>query len=315
MTPDPFGPPPSHEEFEWLTNEIAREQEYYWTRFAGFATLHAGLLVLVTSSTIKNAWIFSCIGIALGLVWLYVQWASSFYVNRFKPRFHKVREALHFPHVKHWLFSRRFLSPTGVVAIPVPLSLTIVWIVLLRMHLVPMRPHVFSMTILASDFSWLWSPKDYWYAIVSALIGAFIGILWTLRHFAQQQARHRVLCLSRLRACLEFNLERLNQARGQLAHDEIPNYPLDTAQLNHWLTESHDFIPQELLRNLDWQRFQLDHISSRFIVANSAVVNNAGNAIINPAQQQYYAALVESLATHVDTALNNLPPLLQQIPQ
>jgi hypothetical protein len=168
--------------------------------------------------------------------------------------------------------------------------------------------------MLVCDFSWLWSPKDYWYALVSALIGVFVGIRWTLWHFARQQARHRALCLSRLRACIEFNLERLNQAKGQLAQGVIPNYPLDTAQLNHWITQSHDFIPSELLRHLDWQRFQLDHISSKFIVANSAVVANAGNAAINAAQQQYFAALVASLATHVDTTLNELPPLLQQIP-
>lgn len=173
---------------------------------------------------------------------------------------------------------------------------------------------IYSMTILACDLSWLWSPKDYWYAFVSALLGASIGIWWTLRHFQQQRMKHRILCLSRLRDCVQFNLERLNQAKGQLAENVIPNYPLDTFQLNHWITQSHDFIPLELLRNLDCQRYQLDHISSKFVVINSAFVNQAGNTVIVQGQQQYFDALVASLAQHVEKTLNVLPHLLKQIP-
>ena len=85
--------------------------------------------------------------------------------------------------------------------------------------------------------------------------------------------------------------------------------------MNHWISQAYDFLPEELLRNLDWQRFQLDHISSKFIVANTVVVSTAGGANMQPEQTAYYQALAQSLATHVDVTLHELPPFLAQLPQ
>jgi hypothetical protein len=171
------------------------------------------------------------------------------------------------------------------------------------------------MTLRALDLSWLWSPKEYWYSLVGGLIGAAIGIRWTLRRLAKKETLHRELCLCRLRTCIEFNIDRLQQAREQLGGSVIPNYPLDGAQLYHWLTQCHDFIPSELLRELDWQRFQLDYISSTFIVANTAVVSNACNALVVPEPHACYQLLVKALSEHVNLALEDLPPLLNQMPK
>lgn len=160
--------------------------------------------------------------------------------------------------------------------------------------------------------SWLWSLKDYWYATVSAVIGAMIGISWTKAQFRRQKLSEKQRCVQRLRESLQFNVERLNQAHGQLQENMFPNYPLDTAQLNHWLTEAHDLLPAELLKNLDWQRYQLDHISSKFVVASQLVALTAGR--VRPAEQMYMQALRESLIQHIDGVRNALPPLIEQIP-
>ena len=161
----------------------------------------------------------------------------------------------------------------------------------------------------------LFSLENYWYAIVSAVIGAGLGIAWTIRHFRNEQQRARQTCLRRLRASINFNLERLEQARGQLADGIVPSYPLDTAQMNHWIAQAHDFLPEELLRHLDWQRFQLDHISAKFYVANTVVVSTAGATNMQPAQTEYYRALAESLREHVDITLRELPPYLDKLPK
>jgi hypothetical protein len=161
----------------------------------------------------------------------------------------------------------------------------------------------------------LLSLENYWYAFVSAVLGATLGIAWTIGHFRRERRQARRNCLTRLRACLEFNLDRLSQAKGQLAQGIVPSYPLDTAQMNHWITEAYDFVSEDLLHHLDWQRFQLDHITSKFIVANTVVVTTAGGTSMPPAQAAYYNALAQSLATHVDIVLRELPPLLEQLPK
>jgi hypothetical protein len=112
-----------------LREEINCEQEHYWTRFSGFATLHAGLLVLVTSDAIKQPRLLYGAAIFLGLIWFYVQFASLFYVNRLKPLFREVCEQRGFRYPSHSIFSRWFLSTTDVALIA-PAALTVVWIVL-----------------------------------------------------------------------------------------------------------------------------------------------------------------------------------------
>jgi hypothetical protein len=120
--------PVKTDHFEWLSEEISREQEFYWTRFTAFATLHAGLLVLITSDALKRPHILAGVAIALGVIWFYIQLASLHYVNRLKPLFRAAREARGIDYLPHRVFSRRFLSTTDV-ALVVPFGLTVLWIV------------------------------------------------------------------------------------------------------------------------------------------------------------------------------------------
>lgn len=161
------------------------------------------------------------------------------------------------------------------------------------------------------DLSWMLSYKDYWYALVSALIGAAIGICWTIRQFKAQQHQAANRCLDRLRKCLSFNIDRLNQAKVQLEKSEIPNYPLDTAQLNYWLAQSHDILAANLIRDIDWQRYQLDHISSKFVTVNQLVVA----AAVLPASPGYVNDLIVSLRQHIERVLEQIPPLLARVPE
>jgi hypothetical protein len=129
MTTEHHHPLTVPEKFDLLREEINCEQEHYWTRFSGFATLHAGLLVLVTSDTIKQPKFLYCVAMFLGLLWFYVQFASLFYVNRLKPQFREVCEQRGFRYPSHPIFSRRFLSTTDMALI-VPVALMALWIVL-----------------------------------------------------------------------------------------------------------------------------------------------------------------------------------------
>lgn len=119
--------PTPQEEFKFLYDEIGFEQKSFWSRFAGFATLHAGLLVFITSDTVKNPQFLSVCALLLALLWLYVQWSSRFYVNRYKEQYHNLRNALGYPHLTHPVYSKPFFSPTDI-AIVVPVALFFLWL-------------------------------------------------------------------------------------------------------------------------------------------------------------------------------------------
>jgi hypothetical protein len=125
-----FHQPLSHEErFNFLREEITAEQELYWTRFAGFATLHAGLLVLITSDTVAYPKMLSAAAFVLAFVWLYVQCGSLWYVNRLKPQFGKMCEQGDVQYPKHWLFSHKWCSTTDIALIA-PFLLILLWVIL-----------------------------------------------------------------------------------------------------------------------------------------------------------------------------------------
>ena len=75
--------------FAHIANQASAEQEWFWSRFSAFATLHAGLLVFArvdTSGAIE--WILSGAGLLLGATWVAVQSLSRSYVHRSKARLH-----------------------------------------------------------------------------------------------------------------------------------------------------------------------------------------------------------------------------------
>jgi hypothetical protein len=86
--------------FEIIQTERHQEQGFYWTRFTGFATLHAGLFVIATSSTVQNrAWatlLLAVLGIVLSALWAEVQWLSLRYVDRWKPAYFAEARRLRF---------------------------------------------------------------------------------------------------------------------------------------------------------------------------------------------------------------------------
>ena len=114
----------------WLAQELTSEQEFYWTRFSSFATLQAGLLVLTTSTAIKSIKWLAVISLVLAVVWLFVQCASRWYVNRLKPIFRKACKDNGFDYPQHPLFSKSFLSPTDI-SLVVPFGIIVFWIIYL----------------------------------------------------------------------------------------------------------------------------------------------------------------------------------------
>ena len=153
---------------------------------------------------------------------------------------------------------------------------------------------------------WMLSFKDYWFAVVSAAIGAAISIAWTIRQFKLEKRSRQNRAMRMLKDCVDFNLERLRQAENQLGDKIVPNYPLDTSQMNYWLTECADILPDTIVRDLDSQRYELDHLSQKFLMASVPIIATHffSNDIIT--DTEYSKALTESLRKHVTTILEKL---------
>lgn len=162
------------------------------------------------------------------------------------------------------------------------------------------------------DISWMFSIKDYWYAVIGALIGALIGIWWAKGEEEKKRKKACAACVKRLKTCIEANLKLLQQSKEQLTANNIPNFPFDTAQFNHWLTQADDALTPELFKDIDWQRYQLDHISAKFTVVNSLILITTGTAL-NPMQMEIRVALVKSLLDHIEKVLKELPPLSEKL--
>ncbi|QDU13800.1 hypothetical protein CA11_15860 [Gimesia maris] len=170
--------------------------------------------------------------------------------------------------------------------------------------------------MLCTDLSWLLSWKDYWYATVSALLGSAIGIGFTVWMFNRQLEKEKLRCVDRLKKCVEFNLELLGNAQNQLSADvnrSFPNFPFDTNQFNHWLTQSYDILDEDLFKRLNWQRYQLDHVSYKILVGSTLIVS-IGTARRTEEQTEYLNALYAEVLRHVNTIILDLTNLVSEIP-
>lgn len=95
----------------FLNEQVLREQEIYWQRFYAFATLHAGWFVVLASDFARpnREWV-ARLGFLLGLIWVYAQWASLHYANRWKPSYHALLRDLNIQYEAHGLFASLFSS-------------------------------------------------------------------------------------------------------------------------------------------------------------------------------------------------------------
>lgn len=81
--------------FELLQAERHQEQAHFWNRFTAFATLHADIFVIATSTNVQSQRIASLgvaiAGLGLSGLWAEVQRLSLRYVDRWKPIYHRER--------------------------------------------------------------------------------------------------------------------------------------------------------------------------------------------------------------------------------
>jgi hypothetical protein len=146
--------------------------------------------------------------------------------------------------------------------------------------------------------------------VLLCLIGSFLSagicIWWAKRDRARDEKKERDILFKELTNAVKFNLDRAEQMCGELRMPEwVPNYPLDTARFTIAIARASGKIKEDLLRRIDWQRYQLDHINQK-----ASFVYFAGVSGMNPEAAR---AERESWQGHLERTINDLRNVLSEI--
>ena len=127
-----------YERFKIWRDLVNQEQTWFWQRFAGFAALHAGVLALTFSVPERpfSKLFFVSLGLLFAAIWWKIQSTSLWYVDRYKPGWHEIRERLDFKFAPQNLHGNRDRSTTDV-AMWVPRAVSITWIGVFFLYVVP----------------------------------------------------------------------------------------------------------------------------------------------------------------------------------
>lgn len=161
------------------------------------------------------------------------------------------------------------------------------------------------------DLSWMWSPKDYWYATISALIGVIIGIGWAKRQWRREREADRQALKQNIVKAFRLSLGGIDQCIKFLtsAPPIIPNYRLDSLTVSHLLLSGRGlFHNQELFDQFNWQRYQLDHINAKldYLHIYLALTASTGSVDTRMAQSEY-----NSLVSHLHITKKEISALLE----
>jgi hypothetical protein len=167
------------------------------------------------------------------------------------------------------------------------------------------------------DWSKVWDLYELWYASLGALIGS--GVALIIAHFdgKRRTKRERATAKQALMERLEFNGTRITQMLGQFSSGvEVPNYPLDTTGIIVWLTLSYDVLNGELIKDINWHRYQLDHLNTKLhtyyllIAANNPFAPDA-SAYIRARESEAR----RSICTHLKETSEAVCPLIRRLEQ
>jgi hypothetical protein len=152
---------------------------------------------------------------------------------------------------------------------------------------------------------WMLSGKDYWFALVSAIAGVLIGIWLTEWRFAKAEALRKQKRIHSLLDSIRLNVDLIDIALGFADLQGLGNFPMDGATLGSRISACVDDLPAETIKGLNWERFQLDHIAFKVLVAN-ITVSTAGYISTSPTSHA-------DVSYHLRQTRENLTSLSAQI--
>jgi hypothetical protein len=124
-------------------------------------------------------------------------------------------------------------------------------------------------------------------SVLTTGVSIWVGVALTKVQAKRDRSARGQSVKSQLLAALRFNKERADQAAQQIAAGGKPNFPYATTALNGLIVDAHGFASDELLRNIAWTSYQMEHVDAKLMVVNvsflsTVVSGSAGAASLGP---------------------------------
>lgn len=114
---------------------------------------------------------------------------------------------------------------------------------------------------------------DVLLALVGAAIGTYMGVFVSNRQFAKTEKERKIEVLNGLAESLAFNSNRSGNLLNEFRNNQkIATFRFDTASLHGWIMRSHGVLTKELLEELNWHWYQLDHINQKLSIVTSRLI-------------------------------------------
>lgn len=149
------------------------------------------------------------------------------------------------------------------------------------------------------------SGKDYWFALVSAGVGVIGGIWLTERRFAKSESLRKRRRIDALLESIRLNVDLIDIALSYTDLKGLGNFPMDGATFGARISVCVDDLPAETIKSLNWERFQLDHIAFKVLVAN-ITASTAGHILTSPIN-------LDDVSNHLRATKENLTSLSSQV--
>lgn len=150
---------------------------------------------------------------------------------------------------------------------------------------------------------WIFSWRDYWFATVSAVIGVLIGIFLTRWRFKKDAVILRSRRIESLKQALKFNIRLLDDSLSWICEKHgLGNFPLDSPTLGDRISACVDDFEPKFLTDLNWERFQLDHLTFKLAQANIKVSSTTDTEMVRH--------VLSDLSGHLRQTRANLSNLL-----
>ena len=116
-------------------------------------------------------------------------------------------------------------------------------------------------TLIKPEF---FTAKDSFYACLGALIGSGIALCISSILRTRKTNKDKKSAKEALIDRLKFNNDRALQMLRQFNDiKETPNYLFDTTGVIIWLSLSSKVFSKQLIEEINWHRYQLDHLNSK----------------------------------------------------
>ena len=157
------------------------------------------------------------------------------------------------------------------------------------------------------DWSKVWDGYQIWYAVFGAIMGSVIAIVITRRSDRRQIRNRKILARNALIERLNFNNDRVVQMLGYFDTGGWPNFLLDTTGIIVWLTLAEDIIPQPLFVQVNWHRYQLDHVNAKLAVYYGALYAPPSD---DHDHEEMVKGLRQSIYDHLADIRDGVAPLI-----